>query len=63
MHNVEQSLLPRIPNQDEAGVVQSIGIVGAELIVERRRRFLERDAMLLEIRRGLSPVPDEAHAT
>ena len=61
MHDIEQSVLPRIPDQDEAVFVQAVGIVGTERIVKCRGGFVERNAMFLEIRRCLSLVPDTAH--
>ena len=62
MHHVEQSVPPRVSDQDETVPMQAVAIVGAQLVVEGRGRFVEGNSVLLEIRRRLSCVPDEAHA-
>ena len=42
--------------------MQAVGVVGAQLVVEGGGRFVEGDSVLLEVRRRLLCIPDEAHA-
>jgi len=63
MHDVEQSLLTRVSDQDETVFMQAVGILGAQLIIEGSRRFFERYPVLLEIGHCPSRVPDEAHGS
>ena len=49
MHDVEEPLVPRVPDQDKAVLVERVGEVRAQLVVERRGSFVERHAVLLQV--------------
>ena len=61
MDDVENALSTGVTDQDEPLVVERVGEVGAETIVEGAGRLVEGDAVLLEIRRSPAWTPDEFH--
>jgi hypothetical protein len=62
VNDVQKTLLPRVPNQNETFVVQRIRIVGALRILERGGRLRECDSMLSRVAGRFSRIPREPHA-
>jgi hypothetical protein len=50
MDDIEQPAPIRMADEHEPFRMKRIRVVGAELVVERRGRFLERNGVLLQVR-------------
>ena len=61
VNDIEQPASMRLADEDEPLRMERIRVVGAEFVVERRDRLLERDTVLPQVGGRLAGVPREPH--